>query len=81
MAKDILAEAVALHEAGNLKKAERLYKNILKANPRNSVALNLLGVLNYQGGRHSKAIQLLGKAVAISPDYAFAHFNLGNVYK
>ncbi len=81
MAKDILAEAVQHHEAGNLKKAERLYKNVLKANPRNSVALNLLGVLNYQGGRHSKAIQLLGKAVAISPDYAFAHFNLGNVYK
>jgi tetratricopeptide (TPR) repeat protein len=81
MAKDVLAEAVELHEAGNLKKAERLYRRVLKSNPRNSVALNLLGVLNYQVGRHSKAIQLIGKAVSISPDYAFAHFNLGNVYK
>ncbi|MEE8171651.1 MAG: tetratricopeptide repeat protein, partial [Alphaproteobacteria bacterium] len=64
-----------------MKKAERLYRNVLKSNPRNSVALNLLGVLNYQGGRHGKAIQLISKAVAVSPDYAFAHFNLGNVYK
>ena len=71
MAEDVLAEAVEHHEAGRLKKAERLYKNVLKSNPRNSVALNLLGVLNYQGGRH-------GKAVSINPDYAFAHFNLGN---
>lgn len=81
MAKDILAEAVQHHEAGRLKKAERLYRNVLKANPRNSVALNLLGVLNYQSGRHSKAIQLISKAISISPDYAFAHFNLGNIYK
>ena len=81
MAKDVLGEAVEHHEAGRLKKAERLYKNVLKSNPRNSIALNLLGVLNYQGGRHGKAIQLIGKAVSISPDYAFAHFNLGNVYK
>ncbi len=81
MAKDVLAEAVQHHEAGRLKKAERLYRNVLKSNPRNSVALNLLGVLNYQGGRHGKAIQLISKAVAVSPDYAFAHFNLGNVYK
>ena len=76
-----MAEAIALHEAGNLKKAERLYKHALKANPRNAAALNLLGVLNYQGGRHSKAIQLLNKSVAIRPDDPFAHFNLGNVYK
>ena len=81
MAQDVLAEAVQHHEAGRLKKAEKLYRGVLKANPKNSVALNLLGVLNYQAGRHSKAIQLIGKAVSISPDYAFAHFNLGNVYK
>ncbi len=76
-----MAEAIALHEAGNLKKAERLYKHALKENPRNAAALNLLGVLNYQGGRHSKAIQLLNKSVSIRPDDPFAHFNLGNVYK
>jgi len=28
MAKDVLAAAVALHEAGNLKKAERLYRSV-----------------------------------------------------
>ena len=61
MAEDILAEAVQHHEAGRLKKAEKLYRGVLKANPKNSVALNLLGVLNYQAGRHSKA-------VSISPD-------------
>ncbi|MFP6689006.1 MAG: tetratricopeptide repeat protein [Alphaproteobacteria bacterium] len=58
MAQDVLAEAVQHHEAGRLKKAEKLYRGVLKANPKNSVALNLLGVLNYQAGRHSKAMSI-----------------------
>ena len=65
MAEDVLAEAIQHHEAGRLKKAEKLYRGVLKANPKNSVTLNLLGVLNYQAGRHSKTIQLIKKALSI----------------
>jgi tetratricopeptide (TPR) repeat protein len=81
MVRDALAEAIRHHEAGSLKKAEKLYKTVLKANPNHAGALNLLGVLNYQAGRHGKAVQLLEKSVSISPNDAYAQFNLGNVYK
>lgn len=81
MGKDVLSLAVQHHEAGRLKAAERLYKSVLKANPKNAVALNLLGVLAFQSGQHNKAIRLIGKAISVNPNYAFAHFNLGNVFK
>jgi len=81
MAKDVFTQAIQHHEAGRLNKAEKLYKNILKANPSHVGALNLLGVVSYQSGRHAKAAQLLEKAVAINPSDAYAQFNLGNIYK
>jgi tetratricopeptide (TPR) repeat protein len=73
-----LQQALALHQAGKLAEAGIIYRNILKADPDNVDALNLMGVLLQSGGQLPTAIELLKKATGIAPDYLAAWVNLGN---
>ncbi len=68
--------AVQHHKAGDLPKAERIYNQVLQANPDQPAALHLLGVIAHQVGKDDIAVELITKAVAIKPDYAEAHYNL-----
>ncbi len=68
--------AVQHHKAGDLRKAERIYNQILQADPNQPVALHLLGAIAHQVGKDDIAVELITKAVAIKPDYAEAHYNL-----
>ena len=69
--------AVRHHSAGRLPEAERIYQQILKADPSQPDALHLLGVIAHQKGKNDVAVGLITKALAIKPDYANAHNNLG----
>jgi protein O-GlcNAc transferase len=69
--------AVKQHQAGNLREAERLYRQILQAEPRHADALHLLGVIAQQVGRNEVAIQHIRAALREKPNYAAAHANLG----
>ena len=69
--------AVQHHTAGDLPKAEGIYQQILQADPSQPVALHLLGVIAHQVGKNDIAVDLIGKALVIKPDYAEAHSNLG----
>ena len=40
-----------------------------------------LGVVAHQAGNNEMAVDLIGQALALQPDYANAHYNLGNVLK
>lgn len=71
------AEAQALHEAGRLAEAERLYLAILAADSRHAGARLNLGILRLQQGRHEEAVALTRKVVEEAPDCAEAHSNLG----
>lgn len=73
--------AVRHHNAGDLPAAEKLYRQILKSDPDQPVALHLLGVIAMQVGRHDVAEETIKKAIAIKPDYAEAHNNLGAALK
>jgi tetratricopeptide (TPR) repeat protein len=73
--------ALQHHNADRLPEAERIYQQILQADPDQPVALHLLGVIAYQTGENSTAVDLITKALAIKPDYADAHSNLGNALK
>ena len=73
--------AVQHHNAGDLAKAEGLYQQVLQADPRQPVALHLLGVIAHQEGKNDVAVDLITQALAIRPDYADAHNNLGNAFK
>ena len=74
-----LSNAQKLHLQGNLNLAESAYRDILKINPDNSSALNLLGLIFYQTGRYKDAINLISRAIKISPNFYLYHNNLGKV--
>ena len=69
--------AIERHRAGLLESAEEAYRAVLQQEPNNGVALNLLSTVERQRGRYCAAIELARRAVAVAPDSAFFHFNLG----
>ncbi len=73
--------AVRHHGAGELSEAEALYQEILKADPKQPVALHLLGVIAHQTGNSANAVELIAQALSLEPDYAEAHNNLGNALR
>jgi tetratricopeptide (TPR) repeat protein len=77
----LFQEAVASHEAGDLTRAEALYRRILVLNARHFDALHLLGVVCHQTARQEEAADLLRKAIAIDPSQPAAHSNLGLVHQ
>lgn len=74
---DAFSRALALHQSGDLAAAEPLYRCVLAATPDHADALHFLGVLCFQQGRHLEAIESLSRAVALAPEAAFIHSNLG----
>ncbi|MEM7400189.1 MAG: tetratricopeptide repeat protein [Pseudomonadota bacterium] len=76
-----LKRAVRYHGAGRLDEAEVLYSRILDADPDNSTALHLLGVVAHASGDNGRAYDLISKALALNPNYGDAHSNLGHVLR
>jgi len=75
--QDMLQQALRHHQSRRLADAEELYLQILRLEPTNSVALNLLGVLAMQSEKPAKARQFLQRAIDLSPANGEFHFNLG----
>ncbi len=63
----VFEQAMAVHRAGNLAQAEKLYRQILRADAGNFPALHMLGFLKAQQGCYEDAIALLNKAVKRNP--------------
>jgi len=80
-AQQMLAEAVQHHQAGRLADAEKLYRVILDADPQNTDALHLLGLISYQAGDFQCAEQLIRQAIAYRENTPSYHYNLGCVLK
>ncbi|MEO7720220.1 MAG: tetratricopeptide repeat protein [Capsulimonas sp.] len=79
VAADRLQIALDAHLAGDLRKAEGLYKKILQTLPGSARACWLLGSLYAQRKQINLAIAMLRRAVALDPNLAEAHNNLGSV--
>jgi len=77
-AQQALQEAVRHHNAGNLDRAERLYRHVLEQVPGQPDALQYLGVIETQRGRFDSAAELIGRVVADQPGNPYARANLGN---
>ena len=73
--------AMQHHKAGRLSEAESIYQQILQVDPSQPDTLNLLGVIAYQVGKNDIAVNLITKALAIKPNFAKAHNNLGNAFQ
>ena len=76
--KTPLAEALALHQAGQLDPAAKLYLRILQRAPRDFNALHFLGILRLAQGNAGEAVRLIRLALAVDGSFADAHVNLGN---
>jgi Tfp pilus assembly protein PilF len=72
-----LSEALALQQQGELARAQFIYEQILKAEPRHFTALNRLGVIAAQRDDPRKALYLFEKAIEVEPQSALAHGNRG----
>jgi len=73
-----LRQAIALHRAGKLAEAERLYRLVLQGNPRHPDALTLLGTVCLQRGAFAEGIALIDRSLALAPKQPNALVNRGN---
>lgn len=76
---DLLRDAMAEHSAGHVDNADRLYGRLLDREPDHPDALHLRGVLLAQRGQAAEARASIERAIAVRPDEAMFHNNLGNV--
>ena len=66
--------------AGNLDLAETNLQAVLRINPRDYRALNLLGIVRAQQQRDEEAEQLFRRVIEIKPDFSGGHAGLGLLY-
>jgi protein O-GlcNAc transferase len=72
-----LDEAWRLHRSGEHDKAERLYCDVLRADPSNYEALHRLAFLHGQRGRWEDAQSVMARAIEINPHAPDAQFLRG----
>ena len=75
-----MQKAIHHHQNGNIQQAELIYREVLKVEPKNVYALNLLGVIAKQTGQYELAVRLFRKALKIKPNFEEAYNNLGNTF-
>ena len=68
------------HQAGQLREAEELYRNILEADPRQLDCLYFLGMIALQDGRPENAVDLIGQAIAANDKIAAHHAGIAEAY-
>lgn len=75
------AAAVQIHQTGDARRAEQIYRQILQEDASHLGAQTNLGVSLAQQNRSEEAIAAYQAALRIDPKYADAQFNLGNAYR
>jgi len=76
-----MALAAEHQKEGRLEEAERLYRRVLRDNPRHVDALRLLAQIASGAGHSEDAEHLLQEAIRIAPDFVLAILDLGKLYK
>jgi protein O-GlcNAc transferase len=76
-AQSPLQIAMDHHRAGRLTEAGALYREILAKNTTDAGALFASSVLAQQTGQHEQAVEVLVRAIAVSPEKAVLFVNLG----
>ncbi|MCI0400692.1 MAG: tetratricopeptide repeat protein [Gammaproteobacteria bacterium] len=75
----LLADALAFQQAGELQQAELLYRRILASYPDQPVALHGLGAIAFQAGHYADARTHFSKAAEADPQDPELHNDLGSV--
>ena len=79
--QEALDLAIFHHQSGNLRDAEKMYRNILSLNPNHADALNLLGVIAMQVGRLTEAVDLISRAIALNSRFGDYYCNLSEAHR
>jgi tetratricopeptide (TPR) repeat protein len=79
--QDDFRTALGDHQSGRLEQAAQMYQSILARQPDHADALHLLGVVALQQGNPSRAVELIGRAIAVNPSAAAFHCNLAEAYR
>jgi tetratricopeptide (TPR) repeat protein len=79
-----IAEAMAIafnyHQRGDLAQAEKIYRQVVEAEPEHADAWHLLGVAAQQTGRPTEAATAIARAVAINGSNPTYYNHLGAAY-
>ncbi len=78
---ELLSIALQHHRTGRLHEADAIYREVLSRDANQVDAWHLLGVIALEKGESEQAIQWIGRALALRPDFTEAHYNLGRVYQ
>jgi tetratricopeptide (TPR) repeat protein len=81
MVAELLANAIALHQAGQIADAIKLYQEVMRRDSLNFDAIYLQGMAAQQIGQSLLAEKLMRLAVSIRPDSAQALNELGHILK
>ena len=76
----LVEDGLVLHRSGRLTQARTRYEAALARMPRHADALHLLGVIAMQEERYADALDLIGRAIEISPQAMFFD-NLGSALR
>src|ERR1044072_1573784 len=72
---ELVATAIAHHNAGQLDQAEAAYRDALAISPGHAAITHNLGVLAAAQGNHAAAIVRVDEAIAAEPSFVAAHYN------
>lgn len=75
-----LQAALMHHQAGERQEAEALYRKVLKAIPRQPIALHYCGLLLHEAGDSDRGMALMERSVAAAPDNPECHHDLASAY-
>ena len=78
---EALTIAFEHHQAGRLRAAEIIYRQILQIDPHHADAWHLLGLSALQLGHHSLAVDYFNRALKANPTAPEYHCNLGLAYR
>lgn len=76
-AENIFQQGLGLQQQGRLAEAAALYEQVLAVQADHFNALHLLGLIAVKAKNPARAANLMGKAIALRPEVAAVHFNLG----
>ena len=77
---ETLQSAVQHHQTGELDRAERLYRDIIRLDPQHSDALHLLGLVAHQRNNSRTAVDYITRAISINDSFPPYHGNLAAAY-
>jgi tetratricopeptide (TPR) repeat protein len=75
----LIGQAVTHQRRGEYREAERLYQQVLKADPQQADAQHFMGLLAHQTGRPELALTHMQRALGLAPQRADFRFNYANI--